>query len=82
MKIIKNTSEVGSKQKVQKEFVLLLEINHENILRYFEHFEDVYADLDCSFIITEYCHVYNEQFYIFNFFLHIYQIKSYNNHFN
>mgnify|MGYP003385454995 CR=1 FL=1 len=53
MKVIKNRFN----QKVQNEFSLLLKINHENILRYFEHFEDVYDDLDCTFIITEYCQV-------------------------
>ena len=53
MKVIKNRFN----QKVQNEFALLLEINHQNILRYFEHFEDVYKDLECTFIITEYCHV-------------------------
>ena len=53
MKVIKNRFN----QKVQNEFALLLEINHQNILRYFEHFEDVYKDLECTFIVTEYCHV-------------------------
>ena len=53
MKILKNRFD----QKVKNEFSLLLKISHENILRYFEHFEDVYKDLDCTFIITEYCHV-------------------------
>ena len=53
MKVIKNRFN----KKIQNEFALLLEISHQNILRYFDHFEDVYEDLDCTFIITEYCHV-------------------------
>ena len=53
MKVIKNRFD----EKVQNEFGLLFKISHENILRYFEHFEDVFDDLDSTFIITEYCHV-------------------------
>ena len=53
MKVIKNRLS----EKVKNEFCSLLAISHENIVRYFEHFEDVYEDLDCTFIITEYCHV-------------------------
>ena len=53
MKVIKKRHN----EKVQNEFSLLLEINHENIVRYFEHFDGIYDRLDCFFIITEYCHV-------------------------
>ena len=53
MKIVKKKFN----QKTQNEFSALLKINHENILRYFEHFECVYDEIDSTFIITEYCEV-------------------------
>lgn len=43
--------------QVQNEVSLLLEISHENVLRYFDHFDGVFKNLDSTFIITEYCHV-------------------------
>ena len=53
MKVIKKRFN----QNIQNEFTVLLKINHENILRYFEHFEGEFNDIDATFIITEYCEV-------------------------
>ena len=60
MKIVKKKFN----QKTQNEFSALLKINHENILRYFEHFECVYDEIDSTFIITEYCEVRKIIFHI------------------
>ena len=56
MKVIK-TREKGFSQKIQNELSFLMDISHQNIVRYFEHFEGVFNRFDCFFIITEYCHV-------------------------
>lgn len=39
------------------EISLLSKIHHENIVRYFEHFDQVIDALDYTCIITEHCQV-------------------------
>ena len=53
MKIIKKRFD----RNTQNELIALLKISHENVIRYFEHFEGVYEEIDSTFIITEYCEV-------------------------
>ena len=59
MKVIKKDprKKLKSNTKIQNEFKLLLDVSHENILRYFEHFDGEMDVFECTFIITEYCHV-------------------------
>lgn len=50
MKVIKKLDAAD-----ENDFVMLLRISHENILRYFDHFDHVIDDLDHTCVITEYC---------------------------
>ena len=42
---------------VEKGLSLFCNINHENILRYYEYFDHAIEEMDCTCIITEYCEV-------------------------
>ena len=44
-------------QSAENEFTLMWEINHENILKYYEHFDHEIRDKEYTCVITEYCHV-------------------------
>ena len=73
MKVIKkDPKNKSNNSKIEKEFKLLLEINHENILRYFEHFDGVMDIFHSTFIITEYCHVNH-------IFSHLFILNTFNN---
>ena len=52
MKIIK---QIG--QNDEDEYLFMWKINHENILKYYEHFDHEIDALDYTCIITEYCQV-------------------------
>ena len=39
------------------EFSLMWKISHENILKYYEHFDQEIDGLDYTCVITEYCEV-------------------------
>ena len=41
----------------ENELEMFFEINHENIVRYFDHFQLEIADENKTFLITEYCQV-------------------------
>ena len=43
--------------KSKKEFQNLMNINHENLVKYFDHFYHTIGYIDHIFIITEYCEV-------------------------
>ena len=49
------------------EFSLMSEINHQNILKYYEHFDHEVDGKDSTCVITEYCEVKSKICYlIFN----------------
>lgn len=52
-------------QKIDKtaenEFNNLLRISHENILRYFDHFDCCISGMDHTCVITEFCEVILEK---------------------
>ena len=69
MKVIKkDVTKKLKNTKIQTEFKLLLDVSHENILRYFEHFDGEMDVFECTFIITEYCHVNHIFAHILNSF--------------
>ena len=41
----------------ENEFTLMFKINHENIVKYYEHFDHEMNALDYTCVITEYCEV-------------------------
>ena len=41
----------------ENEFSLMWRINHENILKYYEHFDHKIRGRDYTCVITEYCEV-------------------------
>ena len=45
------------KSETQNELDIFWEINHENIVRYFDHFHLEVGDDTKSFLILEYCEV-------------------------
>ena len=53
MRIIKRTFD----EEVENELVTLRSINHENIVKYYEHFDGEIDDLYHTCIILEYCEV-------------------------
>ena len=56
----------------ENEFSLMWRINHENILKYYEHFDHEIDGLDSTCIITEYCQVrflYNINYIFIYFYL-------------
>ena len=56
----------GSKELIEKNpELLLIDFKHENILRYFDHFNDK----DFLYVVFDYCEVYTEPHlkYILNF---------------
>ena len=59
MKMIRKDSDT------ENEFLIFLQISHENVLKYFDHFEHEEDGLDYICIITEYCQVHY-CFIIFN----------------
>ena len=52
MKMVKKVD-----SSAENEFFLLLQTSHENVLKYFDHFEHEERDIDYICIITEYCQV-------------------------
>ena len=46
-----------SNPATENELEMFLEINHDNIVRYFDHFHLRMGDDDHTFLITEYCEV-------------------------
>ena len=52
MKMIRKDSDT------ENEFLIYLQISHENVLKYFDHFEHEEDGLDYICIITEYCQVH------------------------
>ena len=58
MKIIKNDFEIN--ETAQNELILIKRINHENIIRYFDNFEDKFNGMNYLCIICEYCPVLNK----------------------
>ena len=57
MKIIKSERE-RERESNENELVTLWKINHENIVKYYEHFENKMYGRNCTCIITEYCQVF------------------------
>lgn len=57
MKVIKKFSDQKFEIKINNEVFLLLQISHENILRYFEHFDHEIDGFEYTCVITEYCQV-------------------------
>ena len=55
MKIIKNDYEIN--ETAQNELILIKRINHENIIRYFDNFEDKFYGMNYLCIICEFCPV-------------------------
>lgn len=47
-----------SNPSAENELAVLFRISHENILKYFDHFDHEERGVDCICIITEYCEVY------------------------
>ena len=41
----------------ENEFSLMWRINHENILKYYEHFDHEIRGKDYTCVVIEYCHV-------------------------
>lgn len=62
MKLIKNVNE-----KSKKEFKNLMEIAHENLVKYYDHFYHNIQYIEYICIITEYCEVlyYSHDFLAF-----------------
>ena len=46
-------------KSAQNELKLMKQINHENIIKYFDHFDDQFYGTDYLCIICEYCQVFS-----------------------
>lgn len=55
MKIIKNDYEINETD--QNELILIKRINHENIIRHFDNFENKFYGMNYLCIICEFCPV-------------------------
>lgn len=73
MKLIKKDEEWNERNEESlqriKEIDLLQRVQHENLLRYFEHFEEVIFGVDCLCLVSELCEVIFS-FDLFYFRLH------------
>ena len=55
-------------ESAQNELRLMKQINHENIIKYFDHFDQQFYGTDYLCIICEYCKVFPLGFYNFKFY--------------
>ena len=60
MKVVNKLGE----NDLNDEFTLMSEINHQNIVKYFEHFDHEAEGLYSTCVITEYCEVKSKIFSI------------------
>lgn len=52
MKVIKNAGDMA-----KREFENMLKINHENVIKYYDHFDHKIDYIENTCIIMEYCEV-------------------------
>lgn len=63
MKIIDSAAE-SLDTDAENELMIFWNVNHENIVRYFDHFQIQLGHIKKTFIITEYCKVKAVKIYL------------------